>query len=491
MKAFCKQHWAEIVLGLITLSYIAYFSWFTVLRYQTLWAHYFDLGIMHQTVYNTFMSLKTGDFSRFLELTNPHGFDQIRRMAVHNDVLLAFLAPLYFIHSGPETLLIVQAVIVSIGALVLFLISKHVLKKSKKVNVLSLLFSFAYLMYPPLQRANQFEFHAVVLATTLLLCMYLFWLKKKYIWSIFFLFLSLLSKEQVGLSTCLFGIYTLILAFQQKKNKKDFAYSIFIIALSLFWVAFSFLVIIPYFRQIGTHFAVERYTDFGETPTQIVIGILKKPSLFLSYIFQKNTLLYILNLFGPLAFLSFLSPLHIAIALPEFAINLLSKEQSMTNIYYQYTAVITPFLFIAAIEGAKKFIGNKSQVLLASISLLAATIGFSLFISPLPYSRTAEVHPILWPAQESRDAFNWQSKLKNDSLKIMATGHIAPVFASRRYLYLFSARYDLADYVVLSIGEVYNSYDSVTWKSVYEKLTKDNRFSRIFKNKNFEVYKKI
>ncbi len=491
MNSFFKKHWAEVLLFFITLAYVAYFSWFTVLRYQTLWAHYFDLGIMQQAVYNTYMSLKTGDFSRFLELTNPHGFDQIRRMAVHNDILLAFLAPLYFVYSGPETLLIVQTLVVSIGALALFYIAHHVLKKSKYVNILSLLFSFSYLLYPPLQRSNQFEFHAVVLATTLLLCMYLFWLKKKYMLSGIFLVLSLFSKEQVGLSTCLFGAYILIRSMHKKKNKYDSYFSLFVIVFSFFWVAFSFIYIIPHFRQFGKHFAVERYTDFGETPVQIMIGIVKKPQLLSSYIFQKNTFQYIVNLFGPLAFLPLLSPLHVAIVIPEFAINLLSKEQSMTNIYYQYTAVITPFLFIASVEGIRKLIESKKTIISASVCLIAASVVFSFFISPLPYSRMKEVYPILYPAQESKDAFTWQKKLINESIKVMATGHIAPVFASRRYLYLFSNRYDLADYVVLSVDEVYNSNDNVAWKKVYEKLVADKTFRLVFKNKNFEVYKKI
>ncbi|PIQ72034.1 hypothetical protein COV87_00085, partial [Candidatus Roizmanbacteria bacterium CG11_big_fil_rev_8_21_14_0_20_37_16] len=178
---FLKKYWQEILLGFITLSYIVYFSLFSILRYRTLYAHYFDLGIMHQTVYNTFMSLKTGDFTRFLELTNPHGFDQVKRMAIHNDIFLAFLAPLYFVYSGPETLLILQTVVIALGAIAVYGISKIVFNKTHNVRLISLFFSFAYLMYPPLQRMNQFDFHAVALATPLLLFMFYCYLNKRYV----------------------------------------------------------------------------------------------------------------------------------------------------------------------------------------------------------------------------------------------------------------------------------------------------------------------
>src|SRR3989344_5193636 len=104
----------KIVLWFMILLYIGYFSYFTILRYQTLYSSYFDLGIMHQTVYNTYQSIKKLDISRFLELTNPYGPGQIKRMAIHNDILLAFLAPFYFIYPGPETLLVIQTIILAL-----------------------------------------------------------------------------------------------------------------------------------------------------------------------------------------------------------------------------------------------------------------------------------------------------------------------------------------------------------------------------------------
>ena len=140
IKTILRKHWSEILLGVMILTYIGYFTWFTILRYQTLYAHYFDLGIMQQTVYNTFMSLKTGDLSRFLELTNPHGFDQVKRMSVHNDMFLALLAPFYFLYSGPEMLLIIQSVGVGLGALAIYGISKMIFEKTIQKCRLRLLF---------------------------------------------------------------------------------------------------------------------------------------------------------------------------------------------------------------------------------------------------------------------------------------------------------------------------------------------------------------
>ncbi len=493
-----RHHWPEILLGLMILSYIIYFSYFSILRYQTLYAHYFDLGIMNQTVYNTFMSLKTGDFTRFLELTNPQGFDQIKRMAIHNDIFLAFLAPLYFIYSGPETLLVIQTLAVGLGAWAVYGISKIVFEKNKNTRLISLFFSFAYLMYPALQRANQFDFHAVVLATPLLLFMFYYCLKKKYALGFTYAVIALLTKEQVGLTVAFFGLFIIVQnCIQIKKksfNKREFIFAGIIFVAGVAWFVISMTKIIPAFRQ-GAHFALGYFGDFGDSPTNVFMGLLKNPVAVLPYIFRKDTYEYLYNILGPLGFLSLFSPLHLFIAGPEFAINLLSKSSAMRNIYFHYTAVITPFVIISAIYGLSflmRLMRNARKYVRVVIAIcMMSVVYFSTTISPLPYSRSREIHPFVWPVKERFEAFEWKNKLADEDLLIMATGHIAPLFSSRRYLYNFSSRYDLADYIVLSHDEVYNGYESFKMITPYEKLVNDVGYLNIYKNGSFEVYKKL
>jgi uncharacterized membrane protein len=506
MKKILKKYWVEILLGLMTLSYIAYFSIYTILRYQTLWAHYFDLGIMNQTVYNTYRAIATGDYSRFLELTNPHGFDQVKRMAVHNDVFLAFLAPFYFIYSGPETLLVIQSIAVGLGAIAVYGIGNIVFERIPKMKLLSLLFSFAYLMYPALERANQFDFHAVVLATPLLLFMYYFYLKKRYVISSLFALSALLTKEEVGLTIAFFGLYVLfqnilpkLVNYKKTKHqihvhKWECIFSLILIGIGTGWFIVSMTKIIPYFRS-GAHFALEYFGDFGDSPKEVFLGLIGKPIVLFQHLFRRDTYEYVYNILGPLGFLSALSPLHLLIATPELAINLLSKSGAMRNIYFHYTAVITPFVFISALYGFKfllqlsKSIKYNMQIIITLF--LICILYFSITLSPLPYALNPEVHPFIWPVKERNDARQWGIKLADENIKVMATGHIAPLFSSRRYFYIFSAKYDLADYIVLSTDEVYNSNDGESWKPAYERLIVDANYFRIYKNKNFEVYKKI
>lgn len=482
---FLKKY-IPAILWILIGAYIVYFSLFSILRYRTLYASYFDLGIMHQTVFNTYKSLQTGDWSRFLELTNPFGSDQIKRMAIHNDILLAPIAFLYFIYSGPETLLVLQSVALGLGAWAVFLIAMKILAGKKYHTALSFVCAFAYLMYTPMQRANIFDFHAVTLTTSLLLFMFYFWLTGRYIWSFLFFLLSIFAKEQIPLLTLFFGIYAI---YSRLGGAKGRFFSLFVIGISIVWFFVSMKVIIPYFRGTG-HFALKYYGDFGDSPIGVIMGILTNPYSISKYLFHIDTIRYFWFLLGPLALLPLLSPLHLLIALPEFAINLLSDSWNMRNIIYHYTSAIQPFVFIAAIYGVKKITGflHPRYVI---ILLLSTSLMFSFVKSPLPYSLEKDTHPFLYPQAEANDVVEWSKILKNEQLAISSTGQLAPFFTSRRYYYFFGSDYNLADYVIIRRNEVYNYPEKDKLIPAYETLRQDKKYKLIYKKNQLEIYKKI
>ncbi len=434
------------------------------MRYRNMYANYFDLGIMHQVVYNSYKALQTGEWARFLEHTNPIGPQQLARSAVHNDIILGLFSPLYFLYQSPEVLLIIQAFAIGLGALAVYGIGLHVLKKP----LYSLIFAICYLLYVPLQYTNRFDFHSVALATPLLLFMFYFWLVKKYRWSLLFLALSLVTKEQVGLTTAMFGAFVL---YTKHKGEKKFGLTV--LMSSLVWVALSFFVIIPYFRG-AEHFATERYQNIDVIQT----------------LFRQSTWNYLWNLFAPLGFLSLLSP-AILIALPEFAVNLLSQDANMRNIIFHYTAVITPFVFISGIYGLKKVSGYKLQVTGLFVSLVVVgSLYFSFTKSPLPYSVQKDVYVYNYQ-KNADDVKYWAARLKDDSIAVSATGNVGTFLSSRRKFYYFSKYYDLADYVIIRPSEVYNYHDKEALISVYQQLVIDPRYMLIDQRENFEVYKKL
>ncbi len=482
---------STVVLWIMIVAYIAYFSWFTVLRYQTLYASYFDLGIMHQAVYNTYRALQTFDFSRVLEITDPLGFAQVKRMAIHNDMLLALLAPFYFINNTPSALVVLQTVILALGALATYNIANLLFKQYRRHRVLSLIFAFSYLMYVPMQQSNIFDFHAVVLATSLLLWMYYFYLTERYWWSVIFFILSILSKEQVALTTMMFGYHALWSVWiTRKKDPRKLSYGYGIAAASVLWFALSIFIIIPTFRG-GNHFATERFSEFGESPKEILLTVFTNPAAVIAMLSKNEIPQYINELFGSVGYLSFLSPTHLFITIPELAINSLSNNDNMRNIIFHYTAVIQPFIFISAMYGVKRLLKKHHGFLIpVCVYLLMTTSWFAYTMGPLPFQRRANIHPIKYPQEERHEIMRWAKLLEDESIKVSTTGHYAPFFTNRRYFYNFSTHYGLADYILVSSGELRDPHSYSDLKDEYQSLASDPRYELIFKSNKLEVFRR-
>ena len=101
---------------------------------------------------------------RLLDTTDVSGV-QFSRLGAHVDPVLVLFAPLWWVWSSPEMLLVAQAVIVATGALPAFWLGRRWLGDDR----LALAGAAAYLLYPALRHATLFDFHPVTLAAPLLL----------------------------------------------------------------------------------------------------------------------------------------------------------------------------------------------------------------------------------------------------------------------------------------------------------------------------------
>ncbi|MEK7551124.1 MAG: DUF2079 domain-containing protein, partial [Patescibacteria group bacterium] len=138
--------------------YILYFTLASFLRFDNFYTGRFDLGNMDQTVWNTLNG-------RIFQLTDPDGVETVSRFAIHGDIILVLLSPLYLIWSDPRMLLLLQTVVLSLGSIFVYLIARKVLVDKN----LSFAFALSYLLYPAVGYVNLYDFHAVSLATTFLL----------------------------------------------------------------------------------------------------------------------------------------------------------------------------------------------------------------------------------------------------------------------------------------------------------------------------------
>lgn len=324
-----------LLLGLAIFVYASGFSYLTLTRYAAFEARALDLGNLHQTVWNT-------AHGRPFHMTNQPG--TVNRLSLHVEPILLPIATLYWIHDGPETLLILQSIVVALGALPLYALAQYRLQN----RWLALTLGAVYLLNPTIQAANWLEFHPVTLAPTFLMAAFYFLVTKRNGWFVLFAILAASCKEEIGLLLFMMGLYTIIVLRRPQVGSWTMLFA-------LSWSLVAVLGIQHYFAAGNIHWG--RYDYLGESPLAKAAALFTQPMLIWQQLQAAEAGGYLLRLLWPVAFVALLAPEILLLALPSLAINLLADFPPMHQVYELiYAAPILPFVMVATVEGIGKVV---------------------------------------------------------------------------------------------------------------------------------------
>jgi uncharacterized membrane protein len=354
--------WAGIV------SFTAGLGSLSVLRHLAFTTGRFDLGNMVQAVWST----AHGDP---LEVTNLRG-EQISRLGVHFDPILAALAPLWWLWPDPSLLLVVQVAAVALGAVPVFLLARKHLGSERAAAG----FALAYLLYPPTQWLALNEFHPVALATPLLLAAFWYLDEDRLLPFAVVAAAACLTKEHVPLAVAMLGVWYAV----ARRRPREGAV---IAGAGLVAAAFAIGVVVPHYSPRGGSAFGRRYEDVGGDPLGIAETAVTDPLRLLGEAFDGNALPYLLDLVLPLLALPLLAPLALLTALPELALNLLSATRTQQSIHYQYAATAIPGLVAAAIFGAALLRRRRGWVQPVATAAVVASLAANYVLGPLPLWR--------------------------------------------------------------------------------------------------------
>ena len=191
-----KTLWAVVaVLGLAGGTVIAVT---TCLRYLTFTSPNFDFGLFVNMFHNmTETGLPIVSCERDVLLTH---------FAVHLSPIYYLLLPFYAIFPSPLTLQIAQAVLVASGVIPVVLLARH-LKLSERSQILAALI---YAFYPATAMGCFYDFHENCFLLPLLLWMFYFFERERYIPMYVFAALTLLVKEDAAVYIMLFAVYLVL-----------------------------------------------------------------------------------------------------------------------------------------------------------------------------------------------------------------------------------------------------------------------------------------
>jgi uncharacterized membrane protein len=176
------------------LAFAVFFSWLSIQRYDAFLMHALDMGNMDQAVWNTLH----GHLFYFTNMRAPlakEAWGTTTRLSFHIEPILLPLSLTYLIHAGPQTLIVVQAALVALGAPAACRLALDVTGN----KALAVAAPIAYLLSPALQAATLYEFHAVTLAAPALLWAIVYLEERKYTRFALCALIAISCKEEIGL----------------------------------------------------------------------------------------------------------------------------------------------------------------------------------------------------------------------------------------------------------------------------------------------------
>jgi uncharacterized membrane protein len=495
-----------VAVGLLALAFVIYFVAFTWAKHDAYQTFAEDMGIMDQSLWNL-----VHGYGLRQTICNPisdtNCLGDVSRLAIHFEPIMYVFGLFYLVAPSPKTLQLVQALVVASGALPAYWIASRRLR-----SVLAGIgIAAVYLLYPALQNAVTYDFHAVTLAAAFLMFALYFMLTRNTVGLVVACVLALATKENIPADIFLIGASIIVL---QRRPRIGLA----LCALSLGWLAVE-LPIMHAASPLGRSSTADRYAYMGSSPLEVAAYLLTHPlQVVREHVLDAGGIYYLRSLLSPSAYLALLSPLTLLVAVPAIAINLLSSSASQRSGLYHYNAEIVPILILASVEsvawlaGLAAWVSRRGQRVLAStpaavdagarlrasavvaaapltaarawlrtrltldlpapnlaratsaggvrygavLGLVAVTLVFSLHEQAghgyLPFSRG-----FAWPQQSAH------TRLADDVIRLIPAGaslsaqsDLAPHVSQRRFIYQYPFGAESAQYVLLDLtGNIY------------------------------------
>mgnify|MGYP003972475365 CR=1 FL=1 len=415
MLKIIKKHSTKI-LWVSIIIYILLFSFLSLKKYYAFGYNAFDLAIFNQVFFNTAEG-------RWFDMTiNLNSY-----LADHFTPIIFLLLPIYKLIPRPETLLILQTVILALSAWPLYKISEYISKDS----LISLVVAILWLVNPFIHNVNIFEFHLLPIAIFLFFWLFYFYQTNNFKLFVLFFILSLLVREDIALIVVGFSI----LSFLDKRSWKWRLLPLF--GLIYFFGALKFISSV--YQGDNYKFIIYYSWLGGNSLSEIFMGSIMHPIKVLLHVFSFQNISTIFILLLTFLFLPLISPRYFWLAfVPFMQFALTVGYFNMTVVRMHYGLYFLPTLFISNIfsldilKNKKKFLFSKHIYANGNIIkfiFIFTIIYFSITLSPIKYIfNTFQSSEVIALKKE------FLSQIPNEA-SVMSDAGFASVLSNRQSLY--------------------------------------------------------
>jgi uncharacterized membrane protein len=334
--------------GLVTAIIAVIYAVYSLTLYYTFKTSAYDLTIFDQAV-RSYAHFHLG-ISPLKGVHNGFG-PNFSVLGDHFSPIIAVLAPLYWIHNSPSTLLVAQAVLFALAIPSLWLFTRRAFGGGGKATVAAYCVAVAYGISWPLIAAVNFDFHEAAFAPVLTAVVIERFQAGRLRTALIALVGLLLVKEDMGLFVAGLGVWLILT--RERTVPRQYLVALGMIVVGVCWTAVATYLLIPAFGGQGDYYWA--YGNLGPNVTGVVKHLITHPrSSFLDIFEPLRKLRTIRDLLAPFLFLPLLSPIVVAI-IPLILERMLgNKFPNWWGTGFQYNSYLVVALVCAGVDGAAR-----------------------------------------------------------------------------------------------------------------------------------------
>lgn len=484
---YFKDPFFYIMLSIsILFSYL--FSYYTILKYVSLNATAYDLGI--------YVSILENTMHGHVMYANPL---LINSFSEHFSPFLFVIYPIYWFFPYVKTLLIMQSVMISFSGLVIYLLAREIFfinnfKKDILLEMLALFISTSYILSPYIESPLSFDFHLMPFLILFVPLSFYFFMKKYKILNLIVLIL-IISLHSLFVIMVFFIIsYQFIFRIRNEGNlnchkiirtianinisdnlkktpKSKYVLQKIVRSKTLIKIIITLILLVGYlyFASLMKTFIASGAVALSPPSTMSTGSVSSSLAGLFTDLFTRPMLIesaFLINFpdkiifafyaFANTGFLVFLDPLSLLMDIPYFLYAYLSSYGSYYSLGYQYSTMIIPFIFIGALFGIRKIVQSAratdsddvrrtiKKILVGVISIVIVSSLFELPLDPISprnifieSGSMANFHEFAYN-NGSEIAFELQKEIGESDPYLLTINNLYPVFAKDTNAYVIA-----------------------------------------------------
>ncbi|MFI7635575.1 DUF2079 domain-containing protein [Nonomuraea sp. NPDC049400] len=442
----------RVRVGALTLVSAVAYAVLGLVKLATFRATTFDMVIVDQAVRNyaafrpPYIPVR-GEFS-------DRGMNYVQ-LADHFSPIYALLSPFYWIHDGPETLIVAQAVLFAAAIPFLWRYTRRVLGVAPAYLV-----SLAYALSWPVAQAVAFDVHEAMFVPLLTAIMIERYHAGRTMPAFLAMLGLLLVKEDMGLMVAGVGLCLIVMGERGR--------GVLCVMLGAGGVLLARGLVTSVFGGDAKDYWA--YGHLGDDLPGAILGIIRDPLAALLLPFSEEAKVDTLLLLAwPTLMLCLLSPLSLA-AVPHVLERMLSDRSQWWQADFQYSAFTVIILFCAGVDGLARLLrrlkrsdaerrssageseanecrsGRDHEHASLRLAWSAAACAVALTLVPR-FSLDQLYHPAFYTEPKAAAAAEAASKVPS-GVTVEAVNSVGPNLTSRTTVLLWTAKSHGAPWVV-------------------------------------------